>query len=161
MILWHAKGEKLNAERMLQSEGFCVTKKIDISVFTGIYIDDPNKEVAFRNGKELKIVGYEDIIDFEFIENENSISSGKVMQTIAGGLLFGAVGAIVGSSGKRNTVQTCKRIAVRIFLDDLNDPVLEIDFLQNEIKKDSFAFQQIMKRCNEVVGVLSYIKNNK
>ena len=70
-----------------------------------IAFDDNQKKWAtlssFR-GKIQQIYSYDDIIDFELLEDGTSVASGGLGRALVGGALFGGAGAIVGGvTGKR------------------------------------------------------------
>ena len=97
------------------------------NLMAGIRIDDVNKQVAFiKNGAVSRTVSYRDILGYDVSEENNTEQkiSGRAGRTIAGGLLFGPLGALAGSAGSRKvkniyTITTCR---VTIQLKDISNP---------------------------------------
>lgn len=104
---------------IVRSESFVMTKKIA----RVMEIDENHKMVKFIAhgvsvwfGKEEKerIYKYKDIIGYELIENNGSVTKGGFGGAVAGGLLFGGFGAVTGSVlGKKNH-SLCNNMSVRI-----------------------------------------------
>lgn len=97
------------------------------NLMAGIRIDDVNKQVAFiKNGAVSRTVSYRDVLGYDVSEENNTEQkiSGRAGRTIAGGLLFGPIGALAGSASSRKvkniyTITTCR---VTIRLKDISNP---------------------------------------
>ena len=127
------------------------------------YIEFYGDEKVFEvNPSGLKNFGvfsphnYEDIIDFELIEDGNSVTKGGLGRAAAGAALFGGVGAVVGGvTGKRKTKSTCSELRIKITMKDMNEPVLYIDFLNGkEVKKSSKDYDKAVNMAREVFSLL-------
>jgi hypothetical protein len=77
-----------------------------------------------------------------------------------GALTFGIAGAIVGSSGKRKTESTCSNMTVRILVNDLQDPQIDVVFVSSEISKKSVLYKEKQKQAQELIATLNYIVSN-
>lgn len=68
-------------------------------------VDDNKKQWYFtfsKNANNPTIYSFNDIIDYEINEDGETVSKGGLGNAVAGGLLFGGVGAIVGGvTGKK------------------------------------------------------------
>src|SRR5690606_10900120 len=82
-------------------DNFVATKKIG----NFVAFDDNQQRWAVLSsfaGKVKQIYNYSDIVNFELLEDGESIASGGLGRALVGGALFGGVGAIVGGvTGKR------------------------------------------------------------
>ena len=138
---------------------FMPTKKIG----NYLYLDENNKKLTIPQGlfrkkiNEQKIYNYNDIVNFELIEDGNSISEGGVGRAIVGGALFGGIGAIVGGSTGHKHKQTCTNLKIKITLNNINNPVEYITFINTEIKKDSRLYKSYIKIAQEIISVLQII----
>ena len=100
---------------------------------------------------EPKIHNFNEVIDYELVVNDNTVKGkGAFSRAVAGGLLFGGVGAVAGAStAKRVTVITALYINVY-----LKDGTLErINFINTATKADSFTYNT-MKDCAEKASAL-------
>ena len=105
---------------------------------------------------------YDQLVDFELLEDGTSVASGGVGRAIAGGILFGGVGAVVGSvTGKRT--EKCQELKVKMTVKDYKDPVFYIDLISfpAEVKKDSSEYATLMKQAQAVVSKLQLIAESE
>ena len=54
------------------------------------------------DGKSRRIYNYSDIVSFELLEDGENITKGGICMAVAGGVLFGNAGAIVGGAAGKN-----------------------------------------------------------
>ncbi len=150
-----------------ESLNFNATKTV------GNYIsfDDINKKWAiptklpsgmfkYAVTKDSIILDYSDILDFELLEDGNSVSKGGVGKALAGGLLFGGVGAIVGGvTAKRTTKSTCSSLRIKITTKNINEPVVYISFISSETSSSGILYQEVYKQAQEIMSILNIITN--
>lgn len=101
-------------EKTQKFETFTPTKKVG----NYLWIDETHKQWAIPTGiitpkiNNSTIYDYSDITSFELIEDGESITKGGLGRALAGGLVFGGAGAVVGgiTGGKKQNhfVQKCK-----------------------------------------------------
>lgn len=145
---------------------FNPTKKIE----NYFYIDENVKQWGIPQtnilGKvtNVRIYKYDDIVDFELLEDGNSITKGGTGRALAGGILFGNTGAIVGGvTGNRKSKSTCSKLQIKITLHDLSNPVVYINFIETEFKKDGIVYKEAYNSAQKVLSLLQIIctSNNK
>lgn len=143
---------------------FCITKRIP----KYFYIDESRRKWTIPQGilrneiNQTKIYNYTDIIDFELIEDGNSISKGGVGRAIVGGVLFGGVGAIVGGTTGHKNKKTCTRLQVKIALNNMNKPVEYINLINKETKKSGSRYKSAFDIAQQIMSLLQVIcENNK
>lgn len=138
---------------------FIATKRIDIFM----QFDDNQKRWLINDGfngaiKNPTIYNYSDIIDFELIENEESITKGGLGRAVAGGLLFGGVGAVVGGvTGGKKSKAICSSLRLRITVKDMNNPAVYVNFLTVATQKSSFVYKQRFNLAQQSVAMLQLI----
>lgn len=103
---------------------------------------------------EPKIVHIKDINGFELRQNGHSAANAS--SAAVGGLLFGGVGALVGGIGSAKEKITSISFVFKI--NDFNIPSIEIKFLDGSTKSDSFYYDAVMQKINELDGLLSFIE---
>lgn len=148
---------KLNDNKLIS---FVPTKKIG----NYFYLDENNKQWAVPSIsitgkiKNLKIYNYSDIVDFELIEDGNSITKGGLGRAIVGGALFGGTGAIVGgATGGKKSKATCSKLQIKITINNLEVATVYIDFITTEFKKDSFVYKEAYNSAQKVLSILQLI----
>lgn len=140
------KRSKLN-KQYIEESGYKITDELgDLKV-------DKNNSVWWVKNYfgEPKIRNFNEVIDYELVVNDNTVKGkGAFSRAVAGGLLFGGVGAVAGAStAKRVTVVTALYINVY-----LKDGTLErINFINTATKTDSFTYNT-MKDCAEKASAL-------
>lgn len=132
-----------------------------------ILFDDENKKIMFPKSilklTKAKIYNYSEIIEYEILEDGESITKGGLGRAVVGGVLLGGVGAVVGGlTGGKTTKRKIKTFQVKIVLDNLAHPVEYIDMLNgSETKSDSFIYKAIKKDAEDIVAILAGILNEK
>lgn len=107
---------------------------------------------------------FEDILDFELIQDGSSIiNKGGLGRAAVGGLLFGGSGAVVGTlTGSRKQTQTCIELRVKITINNAANPVVFIDFIKGtSIDKDTQMYRQLAECAEAVMSLLQVITNTK
>lgn len=134
---------------------FKPTKKIE----KYFYVDDVNKQWCVPCSKESKAVyNFSDLLDYELIENGNTVTSVSLGRAIAGGLAFGGLGAVIGGmTGKQKP--TCDKLQIKITVKDIKHPALYITLIDFEVKKDGMIYQNCIRSAQEIVSMLQVIKS--
>lgn len=128
-----------------------------------IHFDDMNRKFAIPRTslsgkiKDLRIYDYEDLMDFELLEDGNSISKGGVGRALVGGALFGGVGAIVGGSTGHKQKNTCTKLQIKMTMNSMETPTVYINFIEAETKKDGFLYKAVYPQAQEILSLLNII----
>lgn len=137
--------------------------------------DNDNKIMTIHRtglfGSDIPIP-YNNILDFDILEDNNSIVKGKsrtkggLGRAIAGGLLFGGVGAIVGgTTGKRKTkskektIEYVTSLRIKITVKDFVIPSVYIDLINSKTKADSSTARIASNAAQEIMSFLTIIDN--
>lgn len=154
--------KELIREREQKLEKFHITKRIG----TYFCVDEINKQWMIPIGtisgniKDATIYNYNDIVSFELIEDGSSISKGGIGKAIAGGILFGGAGAIVGGvTGKKKIKNVCSKLQIKITVNDTEKPVEYINLINIETKKDGFVYKTAYSTAQEILSILEIICN--
>jgi ribosome-binding protein aMBF1 (putative translation factor) len=140
-------------------KNFTVTKNVG----NLIQFDDTHKKVAILKTKftgkvyDMFIFDYSSIVDYELLEDGESIEKGGVGRAIVGGALFGGVGAIVGAGTGHKHKKTCTNLQLKITLDNVSMPVAYVNFINTATKKNGFVYKQMSSLAQEALSILSII----
>lgn len=144
------KQEKAQAElNRINSLGVYPTKIISKNfVHSIVYFDDTNEKILFKTFYNEYVVDYKDILDFELVVNNTT----QLKYTISTSI-----------TGTFKTKGVVKDILVRIYLNNIDTPMIEVRSLgdgsyHNENSSTVFEAQQF---ANELIGTLTYIKNKE
>ena len=105
---------------------------------------------------------FEDIIDYELLEDGDLQIKGGLGSALAGGLTFGAAGAIVGASvGKKKTTSNCFSRSIKITLNSMNAPVENVNLLQMKVSKTSVAYKKAFAQAQEILSLLKIMTSSE
>ena len=133
----YAKFDDENQKMILLSKGHIVTK--------------PSHYTLFR---------YDQIVDFELLEDGSTLAQGGIGRAAVGGLLFGGAGAIVGAT-TRKSKNVCTDLKVKITVKDYDNPAFYITLLSTETKKDSYLYKTSVKEAQDILSKLQLIVNER
>ena len=129
-----------------------------------IWFDDDNKWFVLPKGifsskiDNSYVFKYEDIIDFEVLEDGTSITKGGFGKALVGGAVFGLAGAIAGGTSKK-TKQICTKLEIKITTKNIDNPVLYINLISGEFKKDSFIYKTASRSVQNILSKFQIIIN--
>lgn len=155
-------GKETNIKTEISND-FNITRR----VANYFYIDESNKKWAIPElgmtgkVKRLRIYKYSDIINFELIEDGNTVTKGGLGRAVAGGVLFGGVGAVIGgATGKKKTKGICSKLQIKITLNNVKTPVEYINLIMTDFKKDGLVYKAAYNNAQEIISILEVILNS-
>ncbi len=168
------KQEKENTslyDKYLIENNFFVDRKIlilDTSKFlsnspnSGFYIDKAKQMWTYRKNNAIisDFHSFKDILSFELYEDGESIISGTAGTALAGGLLFGLGGAIVGGAASRTSSNTCTNMNIHIKLNIFEKPQEVISLITTTILKNTPTYREQLAIAKEICASLEYIMND-
>ncbi len=141
-------------EEQLTDMDFNISKHLKLGIYNHFYVDDINQKFAVIIGRkgQPKVYNYKDLGEFELNEDGNSIIKGKGLATAVGGLTFGLLGAMIGSSGKRKNENTCTSLVIRMMVNELANPEIVIPLIVREVKKTSLIYTNAISQAKTLIG---------
>lgn len=111
------------------------------------------------NDKKTPIIhSYEDIVEFELLENGETVTKGGIGRALAGGILFGEAGAIVGGiTGKKTTRKVVDTFKIKITINNIDNPIEYIELINKKTKTNSSAYEKAYKDAHKILSTLSAI----
>jgi hypothetical protein len=108
-----------------------------------------------------KVFRFDDLIDYELIADDSTIKKSGIGSAVAGGLLFGGVGAIVGGAAGRKSLDAVSSLKIRISTKDKIFGSLFIDLISTKTKKGTFMYNTMMDTAQKLVSAFDMIENEK
>ncbi len=106
-----------------------------------VKFDDKNKRFLILGHDEFYIVNYSDVASFELIKNGDVITKSGLGRAIAGGVLFGGAGAVVGAvTGKGKEKDYCNSLKIKINTKNPDHTLYYINFLNKRVKEGSSEY---------------------
>lgn len=107
-----------------------------------IQIDEHHEQLLIADINQAYVYNFSDIIESEIIQDEVSISrtsrSNQVGTTLAGMVLAGGVGAVVGGLSSQKVISTnIKKLSLKIVVNDFKNPSFTIVFLNSDTPLNS------------------------
>ena len=129
--------------------------------------DDVNEFVAIVTPTSMHLHRYSDIVSITYEENGNDMYNKSLGGAVVGGLLFGGVGAIVGS----NTAKAVKNkkiemMSIKILLKSTSEPTILLEIfkagkdravLETKNTADKFFYEGLMKEVTGIKDIFSII----
>jgi hypothetical protein len=145
---------KVAAETLISDEKLKGAKLFKQMINTPIAInEDGNIGIVNPTTKEIKVFNMKDVNGFEVIVDGKNVAN--IGGAIAGGLLFGGIGAIVGGNVKKEKINT---INLLFKINDFNTPTINVPLLTSGTKKGSLVDQQLQKEITELTSTLEYVE---
>lgn len=139
---------------------FSKKEKVDFHTTSKIngfaYFDDENRQFAINKIKKENIYKYDDIVDFELLEDGDVVSSGGIGRALVGGALFGGAGAVVGAVTSKKK-QTCNNMKVKITVKNNDTAAIYINLIQMSVKKSGLVYEGATKSAQEILSKLQVI----
>lgn len=110
-------------------------------------------------GKKLKawVYSFDDIIEYELIENGASVTKGGIGRAVVGGLLFGGVGAVVGGVTGKKTNTVVNSMQIKITVNNFSSSAVTVDLISTQTKVDSGTYKNACKYAQEILSTLALI----
>lgn len=152
------KDKKDFNQRKIQSEKITEDYNQTHVVSDQLSVDEENKKLALHDkyGLVEKVYNYSDIVDFELLEDGESVAKGGIGRALVGGALFGGAGAVVGSVTRKNK-EYCNSIRVKITIDNLSDPVVYLNFINHRVKVTSDQYKNAHEQAQKIMSTLQLI----
>lgn len=124
-----------------------------------LFIDEKNNLFKL-NKKSENVYSFDQVFDFELIEDGETLSKGGVGRAIVGGALLGGVGAVVGGiTGKKNK-KVCSKMYIRIGINNDVENNLNIYLINTNTKTNGIIYNSLKKLANDIITYLSQIESS-
>ncbi|WP_152658283.1 SHOCT domain-containing protein [Oceanobacillus sp. CFH 90083] len=134
---------------------------------TAVHFDDTNEKLLipaspFDPTDYNTFINYKDIKSFELLEDGETVTSGGLGRAIAGGVLFGQTGAVVGAvTGGKKSKGICTTMKMKLDLvnpdDKYNAKIRYITFIAKPTKKNSQEYLQAVEYAQQSISKLQLI----
>ena len=148
---------------------FNTTRTLGISGDLVLLINDVDKQICILRPQFKKVISFDQVMDVEYIVNEETIASKSTLRTVGGaiigGVIAGGAGAIIGGlSGKTKTENLISKISVKVSIRDIEIPALNITYFdcrtlvdRKPVAPDSIMCQNEIRMAQDFVNTISVI----
>lgn len=103
------------------------------------------------------IFKFNEISDYELLENDTTVASGGLGRAVVGGSFLGGAGAIVGGiTGKKKTKKIIDMLVLQISTTNIFFPNLMITYINKKIKNTDKKYISIINDIQKTISGLNY-----
>lgn len=168
--------EQNEFNNMLETEFKCI---VTYQNKKKLYVNEEKKQWYYNNNSK-KVYSFDDIMNCEIIEDEDTISETKgkgkdkkkvaLGKAIVGGAVFGPAGAIIGGNAgktKKNIKYTtttnnyCTKLSILLTLRSFDEPTLEIPIISFRTDKKSKLYIDGLQLANKYISIFNLMIENQ
>lgn len=171
VIIYNKIGELLNIKGISSdTKGFFAGSGRDSDAFVPtaavsnyFAVNEETRQWAVARGiipsfRKAVPYSYDDIVDYELLEDGTSITKGGLGNAVVGGVLFGSVGAMVGGmTGTRKTSSKCTNLMIKITVNNVSEPVEYIKLISSPTDKRSAVYKKAFFNAQQILSMLQVI----
>lgn len=152
--------------RLSQIEDFTATQTLYGAKGFSLAVDEERLKICVIDRKQkphsYEVLPCSSILACEIFEDGCSYTTtdrgSQLGGALVGGLAFGGVGALAGGlSGKQNTRPTATRVDLRLTLDDVRRPTIDVALMFGEIDRRDPGFIKILDNARHWEGLLTVL----
>ena len=127
-----------------------------------ISVDTTNKKWWFWDTETEypQIMDYNDLLNFEIVEDGESVVQGRSGSVLVGGMLFGGIGALAGASRSKKISNTCTNLSIKLIVNNVKKPLISIPIISETVKKSSNYYKSSYRNAAEFEAILQIILAN-
>lgn len=112
-------------------------------------------EVKLMGANRNELFHYNQILNFELLEDGASITKGGLGAAAAGGIIFGGTGAIVGGiTGGKKTKSVCNSLRLKITFKDCYRSNIYIDLIEAPSKTTGIIYKEMYRIAQDSLSAL-------
>jgi hypothetical protein len=112
---------------------------------------------AVKKKSPIYLFSFDDIINYELLEDGVSVATGGLGSAIAGATLFGGAGAIVGANLGKKQKDIVDNLSVHISTRVPEIPSLNISLINTETKRGGFVYKGMKDLAIKIISLLDQI----
>lgn len=143
------------------SKGFTISRQINSPDNSySLLVDDDHSKWGIIDSRteSFEVLKYSDLIEYELLEDGDSIIKGRVGSAIVGGALFGGIGAIAGAARSKKIKSVCNSMSIKVAVNNIAKPMYYIPIITSQVKIDSMLYNTALSTAHEFTSLLAFIK---
>ncbi len=98
---------------------------------------------------------FDAIVDYDVVENGNTVNKKGLGTAVVGGVLFGGAGALIGHSMGKKQMQEITDMYIKISTQITGYSVVRIKLISGRTKSNSFTYKAATKLAEEIMSLLA------
>ncbi len=103
----------------------------------------------------------DEIIDYDLVENGNTVNKSGLGSAVVGGALFGGAGALIGYSMGKKQVQEVTSLYIKIITRIEGYSDVKIELISSSVKSNSRVYKVALERVQKIMSILAVATNDK
>ena len=120
---------------------------------------------ALGGGKKVgskEWYSFDELVNYELLEDDSLVTSGGVGQALIGGALFGGFGAAAGGiTGKRIQKKKIESLFIKVTLNSFETPCIMIPLITKPTKTNSSEYKSAFQEAHQILSTLDAISHNQ
>ena len=116
--------------------------------------EDKERLIWIHNNGSNKVIPFNEIIGFEVLKNGNSVTKISKSGLIAGAIIGGGIGAIIGANSNKSTVEKITKLDLLLNLESIKDPVFKVNFYNNVEGNFSQRYLEVMEKWEGMMKII-------
>lgn len=135
----------------------------DRMITSNVGYDSDNRLIGVKTFRKFnQVFEVDKVVSYELVEDGRTVTGGGLGASVAGGVLFGGAGAIVGAiTGKKKDKSKVDKVQIKLNTSDLDNPVIYIDLLLTTVKRTSTLYSNAIKEADIIISSLDIILNTQ
>ena len=151
---------KLNTHKStLHNTDFVSSKHIQLPALSiEVRIDLEHQKLAILSSLHSNVIMimFSDILHSEIVQDNSTIMGGGIGRAIAGGIIAGGAGAIVGAT-TRKSKDVVSDLRIKITTTNISNPLITVKLITSQTEKSSSLYQQCIEFAEEVQATIESI----
>ncbi len=103
----------------------------------------------------------DEIVDYDLVENGNTVNKSGLGSAVVGGALFGGAGALIGYSMGKKQVQEVTSLYIKITTRIEGYSDVKIELISSSVKSNSRVYKVALERVQKIMSLLAVATEHK
>ena len=103
-----------------------------------------------------KAIPFSTVTGCDLIEDQSTVLSGGVGRAVAGAVIAGGVGAVVGAATRKSNDVT-NQMSLQIYTKEVLNPLYEIIIIDHQVMRDSNEYKELLQKAQKICATIDAI----
>lgn len=103
-----------------------------------------------------KAISFSSVTGCDLIEDQSTVLSGGVGRAVAGAVIAGGVGAVVGAATRKSNDVT-NQMNLQIYTKDVLNPLYEIIVIDHQVMRNSNEYKELLQKAQKICATIDAI----
>lgn len=103
-----------------------------------------------------KAIPFSSVTGCDLIEDQSTVLSGGVGRAVAGAVIAGGVGAVVGAATRKSNDVT-NQMSLQLYTKDVLNPLYEIIVIDHQVMRNSNEYKELLQKAQKICATIDAI----